>query len=53
MLTSQFKSLLDELPGLSPQQLDDLRAAGLLDPADPTGDVTGFDGELETADEHD
>lgn len=27
MRTSQFKSLLDELPSLSPQQLDDLRAA--------------------------
>ena len=36
------------LPGI-----DDLRAAGLLDPADPTGDGTGFDGELETADEQD
>jgi segregation and condensation protein B len=35
-----------DLPGL-----DDLRAAGLLDPPDPDGEHAGFDGELETAHE--
>jgi segregation and condensation protein B len=37
-----------DLPGI-----DDLRAAGLLDPANPGDDDTAFDGELESADEHD
>jgi segregation and condensation protein B len=37
-----------DLPGI-----DDLRAAGLLDPVDLNAEETGLDGELESADEHD